>query len=69
MRKWTQQIKLTLSESVKVDVENKMRLELNEANPDEPFTSEFTAEHRQIIEKRIGEQYDQQLEDTYNGVV
>ena len=65
MRKWTQQIKLTLSESIKVDVENKLRLELNEANPDEPFTDQFTDEHRQIIDKRLSEKFDERLMDTY----
>ena len=61
---------MTLSESVKVDVENKMRLELNEASPDgTPVTAEFTVEQRQTIESRIAEKFDVQLAETYDRVV
>lgn len=58
MRKWTQQIRLTLSEKIKQEVETKYRLELSEADPDHPFTGEFTPEHCEQIEKRIAEKYD-----------
>ena len=39
MRKWTQTVRLTLSEKIKQEVEGKYRLELSEADPANPFTS------------------------------
>ena len=66
MRKWTQQIRLALSEKIKEEVETKFRLELSEANPDEPFTGDFSDEHREQIEKRIAEKYDVQLIEAYD---
>ena len=44
-------------------------MELNEANPDEPFTAQFTDEHREQIENRITEKYDVMLAEAYDGVI
>ena len=42
MRKWTQLIKLSLSERIKIEEELALRNEINEANPSaEPFTGPF----------------------------
>lgn len=45
MRKWTQKVKLTISERVKVEVETQLRDEITAANPSkEPFTDPFNEE-------------------------
>ena len=45
MRKWTQKVKLNLSERLTTEVESKLREEITAANPSkEPFTAEFNEE-------------------------
>ena len=45
MRKWTQKVKLNLSERLTSEVETKLREEITAANPSkEPFTDQFNAE-------------------------
>ena len=66
MRKWTQTIRLTLSEKIKEEVEKNYRLELSAADPANPFTDAFSSDHREVIEKRINEKYDSQLSEAYD---
>ena len=66
MRKWTQTIRLTLSEKIKEEIEKNYRLELSAADPANPFTEAFNSEHREVIEKRSNEKYDQQLSEAYD---
>ena len=59
MRKWTQRVKLNLSEHLTADIESKLRDEITAANPSkEPFKEQFSAEHKVNIEKRFNEQFD-----------
>ena len=51
MRKWTQKVKLNLSERVTAEVEKKMRKEITAANPSkEPFSGQFDAEQKATVE-------------------
>ena len=70
MRKWTQGIKLTLSESIKVEVENAYRKEINDANPSsEPFTGQFSDDQQKIVDKRTTVEFDIQLEKSYEEAI
>ena len=47
MRKWTQKIKLDLSEKISVEVEHKLREEVRAASTDKkPFTDPLSEEQR-----------------------
>ena len=62
MRKWTQQIKLTISENIRKQTEEAVRNEINEANPSaEPFTGPFNEEQKQIIEEKSNAKFDLEL--------
>lgn len=51
MRKWTQRVKLNLSERLTADIGNKLRDEVTKANPSkEPFKGGFNDEQKVIIE-------------------
>ena len=70
MRQWTQKIKLTMSERLNAEIENKLRDEITQANPSkEPFTDQFNEEQKATIATRFNEQFDQQLNDKYNEVI
>ena len=69
MRKWTQKVKLNLSERVKADVERKFRKEITQANPSqEPFTGQFSDEQKAKVEERFDEQFDREVKAKYDEV-
>ena len=69
MRKWTQKVKLNLSERVKADVERKFRKEITQANPSqEPFTGQFSEEQKAKVEERFDEQFDREVKAKYDEV-
>lgn len=70
MRKWTQKVKLNLSERLKIEVEEKLREEITAANPSkEPFTEQFNEEQKNTIETRFNEQFDKQLPEKYEEAI
>ena len=70
MRKWTQKVKLNISERVKVDVETQLRDEITAANPSkEPFTDPFNEEQTELVEKRFQEKFDHEVEVVYKQVI
>ena len=70
MRKWTQQIKLNISERTAVEAEEAYRKEVNDANPSaEPLTGSLSDEQKRIVEERSNTKFDEDLKTTYDGVV
>ena len=70
MRKWTQQVKLSISERTAKEADEAYRQEVNEANPSaEPLTGAFTEEQKAIVEERANTKFDEELNKTYAEVV
>ena len=70
MRKWTQQVKLTISERLAQEVDQAYRTEVNEANPSaDPLTGPLNDEQKQIVEDRVYAKFDEEIKKTYEGVV
>ena len=70
MRKWTQKIKLDISERIAKEVEQAFRDEINEANPSaEPFTAPLSDEQKATVEDKTTTKFDQEVQKTYDGVV
>ena len=70
MRKWTQKVKLNLSERLTTEVETKLREEVTAANPSkEPFTDQFNEEQKITIEQRFNEQFDKELPEKYTEAI
>ena len=66
MRKWTQKVKLNLSERLTNEVEVKLRAEITAANPSkDPFTDQFNEEQQSIVDSRLTELFDKQLPENY----
>ena len=65
MRKWSQTIKLNLSERIKEDVEKQYRLELSKDDPTNPFSGQFSEQDQEEVEQRIKSKYDSQLSLAY----
>ena len=56
MRKWTQKVKLQLSERISVDVEQKLREEIRASTPDKkPYTDPLNDEQRKTVDDRMNE--------------
>ena len=70
MRKWTQQIKLSISERTAAEAEEAFRKEFNEANPSsDPLTGQLNAEQKQIVDERGTAKFEEELKSTYAQVV
>ena len=70
MRKWTQSIKLTLSEAINAEVDHDFRNEVNSANPSaEPLTGMLSDEQKRTVEERSNAKFDVDLKKAYAGVV
>ena len=70
MRKWTQFIKLKISERVKKEVQQAYVKELNEENPSQvASTGSLNDEQKQIVETRTNEKFDKELQLKYAEVV
>ena len=70
MRKWTQKIKLDLSEKISVEVEHKLREEVRAASTDKkPFTDPLSEEQRQTVDDRTNEQLQQDIIVQFNEVI
>lgn len=70
MRKWTQSIKLTISERTAADAEQAFRDSWNEANPSQdPITGMLSAEQRAEVDKKAFAAFEEQLDKTYADVV
>ena len=70
MRKWTQQVKLSISERTAKEADEAYRQEVNEANPSaEPLTGAFNEEQKAIVEERANTKFDEELKKTYAEVV
>ena len=66
MRKWTQKVKLNLSERLTNEVEVKLRAEITAANPSkDPFTDQFNEEQQSVVDSRLTELFDKQLPEKY----
>ena len=70
MRKWTQFIKLQISESVKKKVQDDFAKEISDSNPSaEPFNGSFSEQQKEQIENRSNQQFDVELQQKYGEVV
>ena len=70
MRKWTQKVKLTLSERITVEVEHKLREEIRAASADKkPFIDPLSDEQRQTVDDQTYEQLEKEIKETYNEVI
>lgn len=70
MRKWTQQIKLNISERTVVEAEEAFRKEYNESNPSaDPLTGQLSDEQKRTVEERSNVKFEDELKSTYAGVV
>ena len=59
MRRWTQKIKLNISEKLNADIEKKLREEITEANPSkEAFTDPLNDEQKETLQGRFDEQFE-----------
>lgn len=70
MRKWTQQIKLTISERTAAEAEEAFRQEYNTAHPSaDPLTGQLSQEQKSVVEDKSNLKFDEELKKTYEGVV
>ena len=71
MRKWTSKVKLTLSESIKVETEAAFMKELAEANvsKEQQSPAELTDEQKSELQKRADTEFDKQLPLQYDQVI
>ena len=69
MRRWTQQVKLQLRESIEAEEIKILREEINTAHPDSPpFTEPLNEEQRETVEKSAEEKFDSALAAKYEQV-
>lgn len=66
MRKWTQFIKLTISENTMKAASEKMKEELAEKNPSSGFSGQFSEEEKREVEKRSNAAFDKELIEKYD---
>ena len=70
MRKWTQQLRLSISEKSNADEEEKFRQEYNKAHPSaEPLTGQLSEEQKSIVNERANERFEKEVKESYEEVV
>jgi len=70
MRKWTQKVKLQLSERITVEVEHKLREEIRAATVDKkPFTDPLNDEQRMTLDNRTNEQLEKDVVVKFKEVI
>ena len=66
MRKWTQKAKLTLSEKIEKEEEEKLRKEITEANPSKgDFVDPFNEEQNALFLSRSVERFEAETPKKY----
>lgn len=70
MRKWTQQVKLSIGDRTAKEAEEAFRQEWNEAHPsEEPLTGPLNDEQKQKVEEKSSAKFTEDLNKAYSSVV